>query len=87
MTSISGSGNFDPAVSLGIENDEPGMKSARLILRRALELANQGDVGKGGFDAPDLERCVGVDADELGLSLCQRDKPSIARLTPGGVLL
>lgn len=39
LTSINGSGNFDPAVSLGIENDEPGMKSARLILRRALELA------------------------------------------------
>jgi hypothetical protein len=39
LTSIDGSGNFDPAVSLGIENDEPGMKSARLILRRALDLA------------------------------------------------
>jgi hypothetical protein len=39
LTSIDGSGNFDPAVSLGSENDEPGMKSARLILRRALDLA------------------------------------------------
>jgi multimeric flavodoxin WrbA len=39
LTSINGSGNFDPAVSLGIENDEPGIQSARLILRRAMELA------------------------------------------------
>jgi len=39
LTSINGSGNFDPAVSLGIENDEPGLQSARLILRRAMELA------------------------------------------------
>lgn len=34
-----GSGDFDPQVTLGIENDEPGLKSARLIMRRAMELA------------------------------------------------
>ena len=34
-----GSGDFDPQVTLGIENDEPGLQSARLIMRRALELA------------------------------------------------
>jgi multimeric flavodoxin WrbA len=34
-----GSGDFDPQVTLGIENDEMGLKSARLIMRRALELA------------------------------------------------
>lgn len=39
LTSINGSGNFDQAVSLGIENDEQGLLSARLILRRAIELA------------------------------------------------
>ncbi len=39
LTSINGSGNFDPAVSLGIENDELGLQSARLIMRRALDLA------------------------------------------------
>ena len=38
LTSINGSGKFDPAVSLGIENDEQGLLSARLILRRAMEL-------------------------------------------------
>ncbi len=38
LTSIHGSGNLDPAVSSGIENDEPGLQSARLIMRRALEL-------------------------------------------------
>jgi len=34
-----GSGDFDPQVTLGIENDEPGLKSARFIMRRAMELA------------------------------------------------
>lgn len=34
-----GSGDFDPAVRLGIENDAAGLQSARLIMRRALELA------------------------------------------------
>lgn len=38
-TSIQGSGEFDPALALGIDNDKAGMKSARLIMRRALELA------------------------------------------------
>jgi multimeric flavodoxin WrbA len=39
ISSLYGSGEFDPAVALGIDNDELGMKSARLIMRRALELA------------------------------------------------
>jgi multimeric flavodoxin WrbA len=39
LTSINGSGNFDQSVSLGMENDEQGLLSARLILRRAIELA------------------------------------------------
>jgi multimeric flavodoxin WrbA len=34
-----GSGDFDPQVTLGIENDKPGLQSARLIMRRAIELA------------------------------------------------
>lgn len=34
-----GSGDFDPQVVLGVENDELGMTSARLIMRRAVELA------------------------------------------------
>lgn len=33
-----GSGDFDPQVTLGIENDEAGLKSARFIMRRAMEL-------------------------------------------------
>jgi multimeric flavodoxin WrbA len=36
--SKNGSGDFDPRVAVGIENDEMGMTSARLIMRRALEL-------------------------------------------------
>jgi multimeric flavodoxin WrbA len=36
-----GSGDFDPQVTLGIENDEAGLQSARLIMRRALELAKR----------------------------------------------
>jgi multimeric flavodoxin WrbA len=39
LASPNGSGDFDPQVTLGIENDELGMTSARLIMRRALELA------------------------------------------------
>lgn len=39
LTSINGSGNFEHATSLGIENDEQGLLSARLILRRAMDLA------------------------------------------------
>ncbi len=38
-SSQNGSGDFDPNVTLGIESDEPGLQSARLIMRRALELA------------------------------------------------
>lgn len=38
-TSITGPGNFESAVSPGMENDEQGLLSARLILRRAIELA------------------------------------------------
>lgn len=34
-----GSGDFDPNVTLGIENDEMGLQSARLIMRRAVQLA------------------------------------------------
>lgn len=34
-----GSGDFDPQVKLGIANDELGLQSARLMMRRALELA------------------------------------------------
>jgi multimeric flavodoxin WrbA len=33
-----GSGDFDPRVTLGIENDEMGLQSARLIMRRAIQL-------------------------------------------------
>jgi hypothetical protein len=33
-----GSGDFDPQITLGIENDELGTASSRLIMRRALEL-------------------------------------------------
>jgi hypothetical protein len=36
--SKNGSGDFDPRVAVGIENDQMGMTSARLIMRRALEL-------------------------------------------------
>ena len=39
LASADGSGGFDPNIRRGIENDEAGLQSARLILRRALELA------------------------------------------------
>lgn len=39
LASQEGSGEFDPACALGIDNDEAGMKSGRLIMRRALDLA------------------------------------------------
>jgi multimeric flavodoxin WrbA len=39
FASKDGSGDFDQQVTLGVENDEAGMMSARLIMRRALELA------------------------------------------------
>ncbi len=38
FASRDGSGDFDRQVALGIENDELGMTSARLIMRRAIEL-------------------------------------------------
>jgi multimeric flavodoxin WrbA len=37
-SSPNGSGAFDPDVVLGIENDDAGLLSARLIMRRALDL-------------------------------------------------
>lgn len=39
FASAQGSGEFDPAVRLGIEDDELGLQSGRLIMRRAIELA------------------------------------------------
>ena len=39
LSSADGSGGFDPNIRHGIENDEAGLQSARLILRRAVELA------------------------------------------------
>lgn len=38
-SSANGSGDFDPQVKLGFENDKLGLQFARLIMRRALELA------------------------------------------------
>jgi len=37
--SPNGWGKFDPNIRLGIENDEAGLQSAKLILQRAVELA------------------------------------------------
>ncbi len=39
FASANGSGGFDPNIRLGIEHDEAGLQSARLILQRAVELA------------------------------------------------
>jgi len=39
LASADGSGGFDPNIRRGIENDEAGLQSARLIMRRAVELA------------------------------------------------
>lgn len=39
--SLGGSGDFDPNAVPGIEKDEAGLLSARLIMRRALELARR----------------------------------------------
>lgn len=39
LASANGSGGFDPNIRRGIENDEEGLQSARLIMKRALELA------------------------------------------------
>jgi len=39
VASLNGAGDFDPSVMLGMQADEPGRRSARFIMRRALELA------------------------------------------------
>ncbi|HQK99504.1 MAG TPA: flavodoxin family protein [Smithellaceae bacterium] len=39
LTSPQGSGYFDPEAPLGTEPDEAGLQSARLLMRRTLELA------------------------------------------------
>ena len=39
LTSPQGSGNFDPEAQKGGQLDEAGLQSARLLMRRALELA------------------------------------------------
>ncbi len=39
LASPQGSGDFDPDVRLGATQDEAGLQSARLLMRRALELA------------------------------------------------
>lgn len=39
LTSRHGSGKFDPAVRHGIREDEPGLKQARALARRTVELA------------------------------------------------
>jgi multimeric flavodoxin WrbA len=38
LASINGAGDFDPSMRLGINEDKPGLDSARLIMKRALEL-------------------------------------------------
>ena len=48
FASSGGSGDFDPSVRLGIENDKLGLQSARFIMRRAMELAKL--VGKRSGD-------------------------------------
>ena len=39
VSSKHGAGAFDPAIKLGIEEDEPGLDSAGYIMNRAIELA------------------------------------------------
>jgi multimeric flavodoxin WrbA len=39
MASVNGSGDFDPAVRLGVDEDKPGLQSARNVMKRAVELA------------------------------------------------
>lgn len=39
VASIGGAGEFDPAVRIGIEEDEWGLKSAAAVMERAVELA------------------------------------------------
>ena len=38
VASKDGAGTFDPSIRLGIEEDKPGLDSARLIMERAIEL-------------------------------------------------
>lgn len=40
VASIHGEGNFDPAVRIGVREDQAGLKSAAAALSRALELAD-----------------------------------------------
>lgn len=39
VASVNGSGDFNPAVRLGVEEDAPGLQSARNVMKRAVELA------------------------------------------------
>ena len=39
LASDQGAGDFNPAVRLGIENDKPGLESARATMRRAVHLS------------------------------------------------
>jgi len=39
VASIHGEGKFDPSIRIGIKEDEAGLKSAKAVLSRALELA------------------------------------------------
>jgi len=41
LASTDGSGEFDRQVRLGIENDEAGLQSARLLMRRAVDVAGR----------------------------------------------
>lgn len=41
VASRNGAGDFDPSVRLGVENDGPGLDSARHIMKRALDLAQR----------------------------------------------
>lgn len=41
LASTDGSGAFDRRVRLGIENDEAGLQSARLLMRRAVDVAGR----------------------------------------------
>ncbi len=38
VSSLHGSGRFDPSVRVGVKNDEPGLRSGAVIMKRAVEL-------------------------------------------------
>jgi hypothetical protein len=38
VASINGSGDFDSAIRLGVNEDKAGLDSAKIIMRRAMEL-------------------------------------------------